>query len=291
MSGRQEWFDRCVDAVARVSPALAGRFVCPLCLTDFGSVDEVSQEHAPPHKLGGHRVALTCRTCNHSAGHQLDDDMRAFESQVDLGHDTMTAPVRVKVEAGGAKITASVIRTAEGIKIGGHPERSNPKEHDALFSHLDTLVADGTSEGESITMTFLDRFAPTNVSAGWLRAGYLVAFAKLGYSYILRPELDPVRAQIANPTTEHAPRAVSFEPTLPPARRGFWLVEEPDAIAGIYIGIGRWSILLPGLGPGTHFYESLAEYEPWPPPSGTARGRDIFWPTHPELFFDWVDVP
>ena len=211
MSGRQEWFDRCVDAVARVSPALAGRFVCPLCLTDFGSVDEVSQEHAPPHKLGGHRVAVTCRTCNHSAGHQLDDDMRAFESQVDLGQDTMTAPVRVKVEAGGAKITASVIRTGRRHQDGGHAERSNPKEHDALFSHLDTLVADGTSEGESITMTFLDRFAPTDVSAGWLRAGYLVAFAKLGYSYILRPELDPVRAQIANPTTEHAPRAVWFK--------------------------------------------------------------------------------
>ena len=53
------------------------------------------------------------------------------------------------------------------------------------------------------------QLAPVNqryVEVGWLRSGYLLAFAALGYSYFLNPQLERIRRQIAVPGDEIVPR-------------------------------------------------------------------------------------
>jgi len=137
-------------------------------------------------------------------------------------------------------------------------------------------------------MGFRKRWAPANVRAGWLRAAYLVAFARFGYRYILRPELDIVRGQIADPTVEHAPRAVLHNYSHAPTRRGIWIVERPRPLASVHVAIGRWAMFLPGLGIDSSFYENLAARKQWPP-RGTLRGLSATWPTEPVLAFDWIE--
>ena len=54
-----------------------GNAACPLCFTPFTSAEAssgrtVTLEHAPPKALGGRVVCLTCRSCNASAGREVD---------------------------------------------------------------------------------------------------------------------------------------------------------------------------------------------------------------------------
>lgn len=49
-------------------------YICPLCLNKFTAeqMDELSQEDAPQDKLGGKRIALTCKKCNNTCGSSMD---------------------------------------------------------------------------------------------------------------------------------------------------------------------------------------------------------------------------
>src|SRR5262249_35169863 len=130
--------------------------------------------------------------------------------------------------------------------------------------------------------------AEAKVRTSWLRAAYLVAFAALGYRYILRTELEPVRAQLRDPDAEHTPRAVMFDPQRSPNRREMWLVERPKTLRCIFVAMGRWGVLVPGLGIDPTFYEGLAARKVWPPRS-TFTGTRVLWPTEPRLDLDWVE--
>jgi hypothetical protein len=120
---------------------------------------------------------------------------------------------------------------------------------------------------------------------GWLRAAYLVAFAKLGYLYVLLEELDPIREQIRDPDTEILNR-YCVTTSSHAAERRIVLVEEPVDLASVAVLAGNRAILLPSpRTPGT--YERLAALETWPPPSEqTLSGEIEPWPTRPLYAFD-----
>ncbi len=90
----------------------AGNTRCPLCLTEFteaeveaGSV--VTLEHAPPRSLGGRPVCLTCKKCNLSAGHKVDQAAVALErerktgARAEFSIEGETAYGRILEEQGG----------------------------------------------------------------------------------------------------------------------------------------------------------------------------------------------
>src|SRR5438309_157804 len=80
MSKSVAWFDRGVEAIQRIATidlasfGLADRYLCPICIRGFHREDAsaMTLEDAPPRRLGGRKVALTCPDCNHSAGFRLD---------------------------------------------------------------------------------------------------------------------------------------------------------------------------------------------------------------------------
>jgi hypothetical protein len=53
-----------------VEPDIDDVVFCPICLKFFtrDMISELSLEHVPPEKVGGHVRTLTCKTCNNSAG-------------------------------------------------------------------------------------------------------------------------------------------------------------------------------------------------------------------------------
>src|SRR5690348_9023542 len=80
------WFRLGSEAFHRSFPAIAARvplhrfYVCPICLRAFAEEaltdGLLTREHAPPRSVGGQRLALTCKSCNSTAGYAADSDLR-----------------------------------------------------------------------------------------------------------------------------------------------------------------------------------------------------------------------
>jgi hypothetical protein len=112
-----------------------------------------------------------------------------------------------------------------------------------------------------------------------MRAAYLAAFAKLGYTYAFHPRLTGVREQLLRPDDDL--RAVvrittderGDSPTL-------LFVEEPFAAIGLHVG--REAILLPWPGepPGAFEAQTRASGH------GTLKGHRLGWPRGLELALD-----
>jgi hypothetical protein len=79
---------------------------------------------------------------------------------------------------------------------------------------MDTLdaLAESKQSDWSLQMKFQDRWLERRTRVGWLRSAYLVAFAALGYRYILRSALRRVASQIASPDTDVIPLPVVWKP-------------------------------------------------------------------------------
>jgi hypothetical protein len=224
--------------------------------------------------------------CNSTAGHQLDSHLRPLEDDFDFATGNLTTPVKGTFKVGNGEMAATLTRTGH-VTVSGLPENTDPTQHDALVEHFNRLVDTGLGEGESMTWSFRSRWTDANVRASWLRAAYLIAFAALGYRYILRTELEPVRAQVNDPAGPHAPRAVMVNPRLPKTHRALWLVERPKTLRSVNVGMGRWAVWLPGLGIDPTFYERLAARKVWPPRIKTVSGKRVVWPTEPRLDLAW----
>ena len=133
-------------------------------------------------------------------------------------------------------------------------------------------------------MTFTgDEFSRHRVRAGWLKAFYLVGFAKFGYRFAYAPALNIVRRQIAEPDTQLVNVAGGVDAAASVHRRQLLKVRIPDELEGaLGVTIGRHCGLLPGRANDTTFYDRLWTYRLQ---RGKARaefsGDVLEWPTQP----------
>ena len=75
------------------------------------------------------------------------------------------------------------------------------------------------------------RFSPRRAAVSYLRAGYLAAFAAMGYAAVARKSFDRVRQQIWEPNVEHLPHFINHSGDL----HGYWVgvVEEPIWVSDV----------------------------------------------------------
>src|SRR5581483_11566139 len=93
---KERWFAEATTITDALIEDAGGRYLCPLCLKWFASVEDVSLEHAPPESVGGREVALTCKPCNNTAGHTIDAELRKVETLREFGQRRMKDPMPVK---------------------------------------------------------------------------------------------------------------------------------------------------------------------------------------------------
>jgi hypothetical protein len=259
----------------------AGRYLCPLCLDWFEDLDDLSLEHAPPKSLGGRHMAVTCRDCNSRSGHTVDAELRHAETLYEFGSRSMTKPMPATARYGDVEQHSEVIFGPDGLSIGGVAKQNHPDTAAAV-----TEVLRAAAGAKDFSMTVSLRTPDFRKAAiGWLRAAYLVAFAKLGYLYVLLAELDPVREQIRDPDAEILSR-YCITTSSPADERRIVLVEEPHDLASLAVLAGNRITLLPSpKRPGT--YGRLAALEVWPPTGEQALSGHIKpWPTRPIYAFD-----
>jgi hypothetical protein len=144
------------------------------------------------------------------------------------------------------------------------------------------VVADGSTD---VTMKL--SFATPDLraaSVGWLRAGYLVAFATLGYVYILRQELEQVRRQIQDPQAKVLDRYCVIA-KLAQNDRSIIFARQPAELESVIISSNGLAVFLPSIASdGT--YERLAGIQPWPPGEKVLSGSSAPWPAQPTYDLD-----
>jgi hypothetical protein len=266
-------------------------YLCPLCVTTSSArlfkreaVEQLqlTAEHAPPRHAGGRALVLTCAECNHTAGTQLDS--HAHVAQRLAGGDAgaiVDRPARITL--GDKRVNATFSFGPEGMKIIGAPEHNSPKAHADFF---DQLAIATTPSGESFKLAFelhRDRFDPTRASVSWLRAAYIVTFAKFGYRFVLDGAFHDVRQKIQQPKSDVLP-LFSITVAGSTAERALVIVHEPVDLRGsVAVRMGRHLVTLPGPGDIT-FYQRIAGKQGT---AATLSGKQVPWPTGPEQRFDF----
>ena len=182
-----------------------GYYVCPLCMKTL-NLQELSDkigevltlEDVPPKSLGGSPILVTCKKCNSTCGHDIDnwllnelefqygDKNQRFEN-TDALLNSHGKKIHTKVRIDKDKTICFDIRS-----------KTNPP------NAVDEFVSSVESDGDkySIQVKLHVKKEKRNVQAARiavLKSAYLYAFRKLGYYYILNESLTPVRDQIMHP--------------------------------------------------------------------------------------------
>jgi hypothetical protein len=287
------WFDRGAAAFEKFAPGVveqakgpgaAPHYVCPVCVEGFVREAVINgtltEEHVPPEALGGRGLVLTCKTCNNTAGTQLDAHAHRQQTidRATKGHPT-NRPLKVKVRIRDVELHARY--TFDGAQ----GSLSIPREINSPQA-LAALAQGGViTQGTSVTLEHTgDRYSPLGANISWLRSGYLAAFALFGYKVVFDPAMQIVRTQILKNETRHI---VSHLTNIPPevhARaQGPFLafLESPPLERGLCVAFGRHGVLLPAPG-DMAFYDRLAtDIEQRAGQPGNTTLRFIGWPTEP----------
>jgi hypothetical protein len=276
-------FDAGSAAFARVFPL----YVCPLCLRTFAldaiASKDLTLEHVPPKSSGGKELVLTCKDCNAHSGQNIDDHMMKADRPIaflrgehrggQLAELTLNDGPSISVRLGGGPDKAIILMGKEGV--------DPPGQHKAFTDALGEIARlgrDGEPPDYRFNIGFKDdRHSADSARVGWLRAGYLAAFARFGYRYVLGPALDVVRRQIREPEAEILPRAFHvLVPTAPRTARRIATLQEPKTIAGITVQFGWHMVLLPQPG-DMNYYDRVAK-EAVNNPKCHGTGTEYEWP-------------
>ena len=291
-SQRLAFFDRAAEALV-ITGALEERaYLCPICPRPFpreaaDAGDRLTLEHVPPASQGGRAITLTCRHCNsHLGGPTSAASQARDEAEQTLGilqgHLAET-PGRVRVKLGPHVLNAQVKRTGDVTSIELVASANDPA---ALEGGQESFkeVAGGEAPA-NLTLPFQVRpaFDPHLAEVDALRTAYLAAFAKFGYSFIVAPAFDRVRAQLVSPNERIlAGYVVSGHDSGPPA---FTLVQTTAPLRCLMVLLAKNAVVLPW--PGQPDPYPLLDDMRSHGPSGNWTGRCIPWPGGMEMWLDY----
>jgi hypothetical protein len=275
------------------TPQAIGQFyACPCCLMAYGpnALDAglFTAEHVPPQAVGGRKLVLTCQPCNHLAGSAFDVHAERREAV----HDLLTGrgpgrPVRAEFAVGDTTIRGNLHRAGDSFLMVGVPEANNPKNVAEATQTLDRWAVEGS--GGRLGFRLTETLLPVRAPLSWVRAGYLAAFAALGWRYAFLKHLNPLRAQLADPTANLLPPLAMVDLGAPRDRRELLVVREPNELRSLAVVLGRYTVFLPGLEdpqPFEAISAALAQFAELPTPRPRYVGKSIPWPTKPRYDLD-----
>jgi hypothetical protein len=192
--------------------------------------------------------------------------------------------------AGGIQLRGTAQWTDDGVvQLFGVPKQNDPKVQAAHFEVLDGFV-DSRDPNPDMSFTVHLNYDETRARYSWIRSAYLAGFAGLGYSYVFRDVMQPIRDQLAHPGDMILPTHMFTDPKMPPTARRILIVDEPDELRCVAVMMGEHMVFLPGLvRPRT--LEELAEAFGSHRDTGnsitvTLDGKEVPWPRWPTYLLD-----
>jgi hypothetical protein len=207
---------------------------------------ELTVEHVPPKALGGKEMVLTCRRCNNDQGSQFDGTAHRGRQVKSFMAGESSQAVVARFGLDGIESNVFLQRTGpSGFYLTGDPRISNPSEKERLESQMEALSKSGET-GFKVTISTRMKYDPARARISWMRTGYLVAFALLGWKYILRSTLQPIRNHLAGVSTSELPILSAYDAERDPRGRQVWIVQQAHGREFLLVAVGQHMIFLPG---------------------------------------------
>lgn len=195
-SKRAKLFRRYSRGLENIDPEMRGKFRCPICLQNFTDENinhKLSIAHIFPNSAGCNASTLTCKSCNNRLGYSQDSALAEWCK----AHSSQKSDLYISVDDGPA--VRSILVTDE--KNGRHKIEAIQKANNLIHVQQQTDYLKKNRTG-TINVTFHERaknYDEKQIKLGLLTGAYLMAFSRLGYSYILSETLNKIRNQILNP--------------------------------------------------------------------------------------------
>lgn len=283
MDRRLEWFDLGVKAFVAARPRAPRLYVCPLCLRGFDTPDRsvLSLEDVPPKSVGGKSLLLTCRQCNNTHGTELDAHIKAGRDIREIFEGTRETRGYFRVGEHRMAVKGTVF--ASDNKLQEMIGKSSPSDRDAVQSHFESLAGTDAT-GKEFHFGFSMKYDAWREQVAWLRVAYLYLSALLGYTFVLRAVLDPIRDQFAHPGEKLVPQIIKTM-TDPVPDDCIVSVSLPAELRSFVVKVQRWIFFFPGFVDSDSFYDRLAKL----PPRGALQvtGQRLRFPQGPVFACDF----
>lgn len=273
----------------RFEPDFDKGYICPLCFEIFFKKDLdislnnfLSLEDVPPVSLGGKPLVLSCKECNSKSGHQLDVHLLNALLENDAKSFLPNSETFSTFEIDGNTLYGKIDINEKGQffinfdEMNGKPEDKinfkeglyhkvieyNPRFHPNL--RYTTRV-----QSKNMQMKFKTISDKRKAEVALLRIGYLSAFAKFGYGFLINENLRNVREQIKYPDKDILPKSFRFHCEFPDDCEGINMISLPNKLRCFLIVFRlktkssnrQFNIVLPGLDENSNdIYKNLEEY-------------------------------
>ncbi len=289
---KRQYFEKGAAALKRVASIDQNCYCCPLCERLFPpqaiEAGDLTLEHAPPEKIGGQPLALTCKDCNSISGYSIDaavvsrenlfDEVKAITGQK-INHEG-----RASLKMGGESINVGIEVHDGSIFIKPLKKINDPKKLEAYRAYMMNLSDEGRGDGETFTITPLASYHKKFSKIGDLKSAFIICFALFGYTYVLHKRLSPVREQILNYESNVIDRYWLVSNQKIEKKYFICLLEKP--ISAIAVRIDKTTILLPWFDGPENLYQYLDGNFEYDNPF-TFYGHFLKWPEKLEMGIDF----
>ncbi|MDO9309079.1 MAG: HNH endonuclease [Deltaproteobacteria bacterium] len=267
-------------------------YMCPICGNAFNMSDlltaKLTLEHIPPSSVGGKGIALTCETCNKTAGYTIDAAVSGRADVINftnvIANSESSLGVKACLQIGEDSVNVQVLCEEDGtvnfLILG---DSNNPCTVERTSAYMERLARDREGDGEVLHVVSRARYHGRMAQVGDLKTAFLAAFAAFGYRYALDPRLELVRSQILHPC-EHIIDGWSVALNLPEDRQYMLMITE--SVTGVVVKLDKVGVILPWLESRSDFYGELARtYSP--NERLQLNGKIVTWPTRLEMALDF----
>lgn len=193
---------------ANILTEIDNDYICPICLRKFSKeqISALSLEDAPQDSLGGYKIAITCKDCNNSCGHNIDIHLVNFIKRLDEIDFIKGSTRRIVIPDNGRNINAMLeVGNNKELRVILPQKINNPQW---LQEHISNI-----KEGDVINIKNQRvNIDMKKVSTAILKNAYIILFSNFGYSFLLDKHYDRIRAQIKNPSRYIVPDLWTKQP-------------------------------------------------------------------------------
>ncbi len=202
-------FRFCAPAASKLlSNSKQQLYLCPICGRGYSEESaitgkELTLEDVPPRNMGGRGLLLTCKECNSKAGYKIDYHIKSQLDLQDLAGIFMG-------QSGGGKSSGTMLINDERFPItvqrkDGCTEiklikkANDPTKVNNLKDFMTALSVNGGGDGLEFNINKTVKLDYRLLKIAFLKSGFLLVTAMLGYRYAFDKRLLIVREQISNP--------------------------------------------------------------------------------------------
>ena len=200
-------FRYCSPAATKLLNVSEAVYLCPICgrgyLEQAAITGELTLEDVPPRSIGGKGLLLTCSDCNSNAGCNIDFHIK---NHIDLNTFSKIVLGKAKNEKAfgdilinGQSFPITIERTDDSTEIRLLGSSNDPEKVRWLKQYMSDISDSGNWNGFKFNISKTVKFDLRHMKIAFLKSGFLLVTALLGYMYAFNEKLAVVREQIRNP--------------------------------------------------------------------------------------------